>query len=421
MHLSSGASTKAQVVGATSTPSAPAAAPMPTVSGRAPVVDQHRRAGMPTQPPSGVPAPVLVGPLPGGVTPRKRSNALTAFISFMLGALLVGAAFGMYALGSRDDSDATADGSDAVTPVDIRAILDKAQPSVVTISTGHEDSIFGGSGSGVIISEDGLILTNAHVIASAGGVIEVRFDDGTIGSAALIGADTRQDIALIKAERNGLTAAILGSSANLQVGDDVVAIGNALNLGGDPSVTRGIVSAKDRSITDGNVSLEHLIQTDAAINPGNSGGPLVDSQGRVVGINTAIIEGAQNVGFSIAIDSVKDLLPKLKAGQGDLNGQTGLLGIRSVTVDADLDQSIRDDYGIVTTTGALVAAVEPESPAEDGGLEVGDVIVEVDGETITTNSQLTTLIRARAPGEDVTITVERQGRARSFDVTLGSN
>src|SRR5690606_21003684 len=137
-------------------------------------------------------------------------------------------------------------------------------------------------------------LTNAHVIAGAGGSIQVRFNDGTTGSARLVGADTGQDIALIRADRDGLTAAVLGSSSNLRVGDDVVAIGNALNLGGDPSVTRGIVSAKDRSITDGRVSLDNLIQTDAAINPGNSGGPLVDAEGRVVGINTAIIEGAQN-------------------------------------------------------------------------------------------------------------------------------
>jgi putative serine protease PepD len=345
-------------------------------------------------------------------------------VAFLVGALLVGAAFGAYALGVRHAEDravAVPGADDPVTALEIREILDRAQPSVVTIQTGHSDSIFGGSGSGVIISEDGLILTNAHVIEGAGGQIEVRFDDGSTGRASLVGADTGQDIALIRAERTGLTAAVLGSSANLRVGDDVVAIGNALNLGGDPSVTRGIVSAKDRSITDGRVSLDNLIQTDAAINPGNSGGPLVDAEGRVVGINTAIIEGAQNVGFSIAIDSVKALLPDLEAGEGDLTPRTALLGIRSVTVDSSLDASVRQQYGIVANSGALVAAVDPESPAEDGGLEVGDVVVEVDGTPITTNAQLTEVIRARAPGDTVTITVERQGRRRSFDVTLGSN
>lgn len=361
--------------------------------------------------------------MPGVAKPRERSHTLVAFVSFLVGALVVGAAFGVYALGDRRTGQGSgrAAAGGPVTALDIRAILDRAQPSVVTIQTGHEDSIFGGSGSGVIISDDGLILTNAHVIAGAGGAIQVRYHDGTTGRASLVGADTGQDIALIRADRRGLTPATLGSSANLRVGDDVVAIGNALNLGGDPSVTRGIVSAKDRSITDGRVSLNHLIQTDAAINPGNSGGPLVDAEGRVVGINTAIIDGAQNVGFSIAIDSVKALIPELEAGGGDITSNTALLGIRSVTVDANLDDSLRERYGVVAATGALVAAVEPESPAADGGLEVGDVVVEFDGTRIATNDQLTREVRSRAPGDTVTVTVERQGRRRSFEVTLGSN
>src|SRR5690606_12435001 len=124
---------------------------------------------------------------------------------------------------------------------------------------------------------------------------------------------------------------------------------------------------------------------------------------RVVGINTAIIEGAQNVGFSIAIDSVKQLIPVLEAGGGDINGNTALLGVRSVTVDADLDQAVRDQYGVVADAGALIAAVEPESPAEDGGLEVGDVVVEVDGSSIATNEQLTAAVRSRSPGDSITI------------------
>jgi putative serine protease PepD len=374
-------------------------------------------------PPTTRPAPFIDRPLPGQAPRRERSHTLTAFVSFLVGAIVVGAAFGVYALGERgaEGGGGGTSAEDPVTALDIRTILDKAQPSVVTIQTGHQDSIFGGTGSGVIISDDGLILTNAHVIAGAGGVIQVRFNDGSTGSASLVGANTGQDIALIRADRSGLTPATLGSSANLRVGDDVVAIGNALNLGGDPSVTRGIVSAKDRSITDGQVSLDNLIQTDAAINPGNSGGPLVDAEGRVVGINTAIIEGAQNVGFSIAIDSVKALIPELEAGGGDLNPNTALLGIRSVTVGPDLDPALRDQYGVVADTGALVASVEPESPAEDGGLEVGDVVVELDGTAITSNEQLTGEVRSHSPGETVGITVERQGRRRNFDVTLGSN
>jgi S1-C subfamily serine protease len=387
------------------------------------VADHWRPVGTPSSPPVDAPPPLLDGPVPGS-TPPRRGNALAVFIAFLVGALVVGSAFGVYALGHRHGRDGdVANGASATTigALDIRAILDKAQPSVVTIQTGHDDSIFGGSGSGVVISEDGLILTNAHVVEGAGGVITVRFNDGTTAPAELVGAETAQDIALIRARRTGLTPAVLGSSANLRVGDDVVAIGNALNLGGDPSVTRGIVSAKDRSISDGRVSLEHLIQTDAAINPGNSGGPLVDAEGRVVGINTAIIEGAQNVGFSIAIDSVKDLIPRLEAGEGDLTGNTALLGIRSVTVDEDLDQAVRTQYGVTAEAGALVAAVEPDSPASDGGIEVGDVVVDFDGTAVVSSEQLTGLVRSAEPGDRVTVTVERMGRRTNLEVTLGSN
>ena len=394
-----------------------------TTTTTAPVVPSWRPDGLPASPPLQAPAPLLDGPVPGEPV-ASRSSALAVFVAFLVGALVVGAAFGTFALGHRagrgtvTNPDGT---SKSIGALDIRAILDKAQPSVVTIQTGQDNSIFGGSGSGVVISEDGLILTNAHVIEGAAGVITVRFNDGTTAPAELIGAETAQDIALIRADRDGLTPAVLGSSANLRVGDDVVAIGNALNLGGDPSVTRGIVSAKDRSISDGRVSLEHLIQTDAAINPGNSGGPLIDAGGQVVGINTAIIEGAQNVGFSIAIDTVESLLPRLKAGGGDLTGDTALLGIRSVTVDDDLDQSVRTQYGVTAASGALVAGVEADSPAADGGLEVGDVIVSFDGTTVVSSDQLTGLVRSARPGDRVSITVERMGRRTSLEATLGSN
>ncbi|MEO6627754.1 MAG: trypsin-like peptidase domain-containing protein [Aquihabitans sp.] len=367
------------------------------------------------------------GPLPGGAPPAGRSRALVAFVAFLAGALVVGAAFGTYAFGNRRGRSETPRVSARTTPtasaipaLNIRNILEIAQPSVVTIQTGTKDSIFGGAGSGVVLSADGLIVTNAHVIEGAAGVIQVSFSDGTTAPAELVGASTKQDIALIKTDRTGLTPAKLGSSANLRVGDDVVAIGNALNLGGDPSVTRGIVSAKDRKISDGKVSLEHLIQTDAAINPGNSGGPLIDASGEVVGINTAIIDGAQNVGFSIAIDSVKKLIPTLKAGKGDLTPDTAVLGVRSVTVDNDLDEATRQQYGVVARSGALIAGVEVDSPAADAGLEEGDVVVEVDGVEVASNAALTATIRTRAPGDRVAITVERRGRRQNFDVTLGS-
>jgi len=350
-----------------------------------------------------------------------------AFSAFLFGALVVGAAFGAYALGHRNgDGDRAGDVPTTTKPLratgalDIQKILDVAKPSVVTIQTGGPDSVFGGAGTGVVISEDGLILTNAHVIEGAGGEITVRFSDGTSASAELVGASTADDIALVQADRTGLTPASLGSSSNLLVGDPVVAIGNALNLGGDPSVTSGIVSAKDREINDGTINLDNLIQTDAAINPGNSGGPLVNANGEVVGINTAIIAGAQNVGFSIAIDSVKELIDELKAGGGDLTADTAVLGVSAVDVNSpDIDQSVRDQYGISVDEGALVVAVDPSGAGGTAGLLEGDVVVELDGEAVTTSTELTKLVRTHRPGDQVSITVQRQGERRTFTVTLG--
>ncbi len=351
------------------------------------------------------------------------------FVAFLVGALVVGAAFATYAYGDRRGrSGQVTVGSRTTATVpsrppatlNIRKILDIAQPSVVSITTGGPDSIFGGAGSGVVISADGLILTNAHVIARAGGVISIRFNDGSQAPAKLVGASTKQDIALLQAERTGLTPASLGSSANLLVGDDVVAIGNALALGGDPSVTRGIVSAKDRSINDGKISLDHLIQTDAAINPGNSGGPLINADGKVVGINTAIIDGAQNVGFSLAIDQVQILIKDLQAGKGDLQPKVAVLGVATVTVKRSLSQATRDKYTVTATAGALVTKVEPNSAAADAGIEEGDVVTEAGGGPITTNAQLTDLIGKKQPGDQVQITVERKGRRQTFSVTLGA-
>lgn len=367
---------------------------------------------MGTTPPSTPPparAPAIEEP-----SPRPGRPAFTALIAFLAGALLVGAAFGAYALGERR-STGTVDGAG----LDIRMILDRAQPSVVSITTGAESSIFGGAGSGVVISEDGLVLTNAHVVEVSGGTIRVRFHDGIVADATIVGASTKDDLALIRVERGDLTPATLGSSADLRVGDDVVAIGNALALGDEPSVTKGIVSAKNRSITDGEISLAHLIQTDAAINPGNSGGPLVNADGEVVGINTAIIDGAQSVGFSIAIDQVRRLLPELEAGGGDIDPDQAVLGIASVTVDEALSEDLRDRWNVTASSGALVTEMDTDSAAAESGLQLGDVIVEIDGTPMRTNTDVSEAIRSHRKGDEVRIGVDRNGDRRSFDVILG--
>jgi putative serine protease PepD len=205
------------------------------------------------------------------------------------------------------------------TTGDVHSVVEKAQASVVAIEfqttsrRGPYTVQGSGAGSGVIISSDGMVLTNAHVVESASN-LTVTLSDGTKYDAVVVGSDSSRDIALLQLQgATNLSAATLGSSDSLRVGDSVVAIGNALGLDGTLTVTSGIVSAKDRSLTSSDDSvLANLIQTDTAINSGNSGGPLLNMFGEVVGINTAIIQDSQNLGFAIAIDSIKPLIDTLQ-------------------------------------------------------------------------------------------------------------
>jgi putative serine protease PepD len=313
--------------------------------------------------------------------------------------------------------------------MDIRAVLRKVEPSVVAIETNlvsPNGGIFGrGAGTGVIISTDGLVLTNNHVIDQAGS-IKVKLADGRELSADLVGSSPADDVALIKIrDVSGLTAAELGSSAELQVGDSVVAIGNALDLEGTPTVTEGIVSALNRSIDAGSESgssngesLSNLIQTDAAINPGNSGGPLVNASGQVVGIDTAIIGDAQNIGFAIAIDSIKPLITDIQNGKSSTTS-TAFLGVSSESV-SDLDQATIDQFGITADSGAVVVNTTPGTAADEVGLQQGDVITSIDGKAVTSSDDLGTAIRSHKPGDKVTIEYQRNGDTKSGTATLGS-
>jgi putative serine protease PepD len=303
--------------------------------------------------------------------------------------------------------------------LDIQGVLAKVRPSVVTINTGLESRAgnFEGAGSGVVIGEDGLILTNAHVIADAD-TIEVTFFDGSVKTATVVGTFPDDDIAIVDADDiSGLQPADLGSAEDLRVGDDVVAIGNALDLGSTPSVTKGIVSAKDRTIEDTFIRLENLIQTDAAINPGNSGGPLVNAAGQVVGINTAIIDNAQNIGFAISIDVVRPLIDRALDGDADLSPDTAFLGVTSISL-ANLDPSVQDEFGVSVPAGAFVQDVVAGSPAEAAGIARGDVVTEIAGEAITSAEDVARIVRSRRPGDVVTVVVQRDGGSRPFDVEL---
>jgi S1-C subfamily serine protease len=217
-----------------------------------------------------------------------------------------------------------------------------------------------------------------------------------------------------------LVAADLGSSDALRVGEDVVAIGNALGLGGKPTVTTGIVSAVNRTISDGSSTLANLIQTDAAINPGNSGGPLLNSQGDVVGINTAKIPDASNIGFALAIDNLLPLIEDLRDGNGEVTADTPFLGVSTLALaGADVPPELLDQFGITEQAGLIVSQVTPGSGADEAGLTEGDVIREVDGEVTDANEDLGEVIRSKAIGDAITVAFERMGERQEVEVTLG--
>jgi serine protease Do len=252
-------------------------------------------------------------------------------------------------------------------------------------------------GSGFIISTDGYILTNNHVVDMARD-IKVALSDGRVMDAKLIGKSKEIDIALIKVEATDLPAVALGDSDTLEVGDWVVAIGNPFGL--SHTVTAGIVSAKGRVIGVG--PYDDLIQTDAAINPGNSGGPLFNTKGEVVGINTVIIATGQNLGFAVPISMVKEVLPSIKEkGRPDM----GWLGVSAQQVTPDLAAAL----GLSEPIGALINGITKGSPADKAGLRRGDVIVELDGKKILDPSELPRMVAFGHIGKTVTLNVIRQG------------
>jgi S1-C subfamily serine protease len=306
--------------------------------------------------------------------------------------------------------------------LDLRTLLRKVTPSVVSIQLGQANGdqvVEFAAGSGVIISADGLVLTNAHVVDGAD-VIQVRLSDDRVVRADLVGTSPSHDIALVRLrETKGLTPATLGSSEAAQVGDQVVAIGNALALGDTPTVTTGIISAKGRTLQDGDVTLENLMQTDAAINKGNSGGPLLDAAGRVIGINSAGIPGAENLGFAIEIDAIRPLIDQLKSGKGTEVKVQAFLGITSAET-TQLTPDEAQQLGVSGEDGVVVVSVQPESAASDAGLKPGDLIRKVNGADVTGPETVRDAIRANKPGTKIPIEVERDGKLTDLSAVLGS-
>ncbi|MGC4007755.1 MAG: DegQ family serine endoprotease [Pseudomonas sp.] len=266
-------------------------------------------------------------------------------------------------------------------------------------------------GSGFIISDDGYILTNNHVVADADEIL-VRLSDRSEHKAKLVGADPRSDVAVLKIDAKGLPTLKLGDSDKLKVGEWVLAIGSP--FGFDHSVTAGIVSAKGRSLP--NENYVPFIQTDVAINPGNSGGPLLNLQGEVVGINSQIFTrsgGFMGLSFAIPIDVALNVADQLKAG-GKVN--RGWLGVVIQEVNKDLAES----FGLDKPAGALVAQLVEDGPAAKGGLQVGDVILSLNGQTINESADLPHLVGNMKPGDKASLEVIRDNKRQTLSMTIGS-
>jgi serine protease Do len=322
----------------------------------------------------------------------------------------------------------------AATPESFAPLVKKEMPSVVNISTRQVVKVrpqspfgdpqmdeffyrfFGGVpqreqirqslGSGFIISPDGYILTNNHVV-DKGRDIKVALSDGRVLDAKLIGKSKEIDIALLKVEAEDLPAVVFGDSDALEVGDWVVAIGNPFGL--SQTVTAGIVSAKGRVIGAG--PYDDLIQTDAAINPGNSGGPLFNTKGEVVGINTMIIAAGQNLGFAVPISMVKSVLPSIKEkGRPDM----GWLGVTAQQLTPDLAAAL----DLAEPIGALVTGVVKGGPAAKSGLQRGDVIIELDGKKILDPAELPRMVAFGHIGKTVQMKVIRRGKPMDLTATI---
>jgi putative serine protease PepD len=373
---------------------------------------------------------------------------VVAAAAALIGALIGG---GIVAATSQTNTGATVKEISAGPALlngttNIETVIGKVLPAIVSIDAKSpapaSQSIFGGGtsdsvqedqGTGMIITPNGEVVTNNHVIAGATTINVTLYGSLKALPATLVDTDPTNDVALLQiGGQSNLPTVTYGNSDNVQVGDGVVAIGNALGLSaGTPTVTQGIISAKGRSVqasdSSGNATenLTNMFQTDAAINPGNSGGPLVDSSGQVIGMNTAVassadgISQAQNIGFAIPSNKIEKLLPALrsKSISSQASSGTGFLGVSLETLTSQL----RSEYNFVPTQGAVVLQVQSGSPADTAGLQQGDVITSFQGKPVTSADQLATSIQADKPGQSVRIGLYRGQEQITVTATLGVN
>lgn len=379
-------------------------------------------------------------------------SVLLPFVSGVLGCtIVIGTCFGVPSIknkliGTQTSSISTTNNNSTQSDGYVKQIslenysdtavyaANKILPSIVGIKieyTINATSIFGrtgtstatASGSGIIISEDGYILTNNHVVSSSSSetssyyqiseatkVTVTLFNDDTEYEAKIVGQDEQTDLAVIKIEKSGLTKAEFADSDDVKVGEFAMAVGNPVNM--TSTVTTGIISAVNRKITDSDGKTYKCIQTDAAINSGNSGGALVNSEGKVIGINTLKLSGTgiEGIGFAIPINSTTDITSQLIQYSKVKRPYIGISGI-------DLDESTAKKYNLVI--GVYVKSIEDFSAAEKAGLKAGDVIVEADGKAIQTMDKLNEIKNSHQIGDNMTLKINRNGLEKEITLTLG--
>lgn len=382
------------------------------------------------------------------VTPKRRRGWLLIGVVLVILNLAVGAVggvLGIMAISQNNSEIAKSLGLNGQISIpttetkktiieESSAFIDTAKkisPSVVSISTtSNVQDFFGqvvtqsGGGTGFIITADGLILTNKHVVEQTGATYTVFTSDGTSYPAKIQSTDPFNDLAVLKIDANNLPVVELGDSDELQVGQWVMAVGNALAKFNN-TVTTGVISAKERQIQASDSSgansenLEGLLQTDAAINPGNSGGPLVNLQGQVIGINTAVASDAQGIGFAIPINTAKSAIDSIKKSGKIVRPY---LGVRYVQITSDIAKqnnlSVTNGAWVLRGSGTGQVAVVPGSPADKAGIVENDIITAVGGDKIDENHSLSRLLQNYDIGKTVELTVLHQGKEKKVNVTL---
>lgn len=304
--------------------------------------------------------------------------------------------------------DAPRDGY-STTVIDV---VERTGPAVIGVRrTGRTRDVYDGAGSGVIVSSDGYALTNHHVVKGAGRV-EAVLHDGRVSAVEVVGADPDTDLALLRLQGGGHDHAAFGDSDQLRVGELAIAIGNPLGL--QATVTAGVISAVRRTLRgEGGRLIEDVIQTDAALNPGNSGGALVDASGRVIGVNTAIIGGAQGLCFAVPINTAKRVIPELMRDGRVARGWLGLGG-----QSQGLSKALARRLELKVESGVLVVAIAGGGPAERAGLRVGDVLLSIDGVPTPNVDAIHRLLTRDLIGRSATLTILRDGRTSRLEIKI---